>query len=278
MAYGELKVDSITFTNGGTDTTVSVSGLVLNPTFVGNITTTGTISGNVILGGTTVSGATVTGTTASFTSGVFTNISGGTHTITSGVFDDGTAAAPSITFVGDLDTGIYSPGANKVALTTNGTERVEFGTSEVVFNNGGANYDFRIEGNTEANLLFVDGNDRIGVAVTPANNTRLDVNGTYAGNVTAVAALAINCSNGNYFTKTISANSTFTFSNVASSRAISFTLELTHTSGTVTWPASVKWPSDTAPTLTTGKTHLFMFVTDDGGTRWRGAALVDYVN
>jgi hypothetical protein len=118
----------------------------------------------------------------------------------------------------------------------------------------------------------------IGIAVTPAANTRLDLNGAYAGNVTAVSALDINCSAGNYFTKTISTNSTFTFSNVASSRAIAFTLELTHTSGTVTWPASVKWPSDAAPTLTTGKTHLFMFVTDDGGTRWRGAALVDYVN
>jgi hypothetical protein len=106
----------------------------------------------------------------------------------------------------------------------------------------------------------------------------LDIDGSYRSNIVAVAALDIDCSAGNYFTKTISSNSTFTFSNATSSRAISFTLELTHTSGTVTWPASVKWPSDTAPTLTTGKTHLFMFVTDDGGTRWRGAALVDYVN
>jgi hypothetical protein len=96
--------------------------------------------------------------------------------------------------------------------------------------------------------------------------------------VTAVAATAIDCSLGNYFTKTISSNTTFTFTNVPSSRAYSFTLELTHTSGTVTWPSEVKWPSDTAPTLATGKTHLFMFVTDDGGTRWRGAALIDYVN
>ena len=98
------------------------------------------------------------------------------------------------------------------------------------------------------------------------------------GGITAVAALDIDCSTANYFTKTINANSTFTFSNVPSSGAYSFTLELTHTSGTVTWPASVKWNGDTAPTLTAGKTHLFMFVTDDGGTRFRGAALVDYVN
>jgi len=111
-----------------------------------------------------------------------------------------------------------------------------------------------------------------------AANTDLDVNGAYAGNVVAVAALDINCSTGNYFTKTISSNSTFTFSNVPSSRAYSFTLEVDHNSGTITWPAAVKWNGDTAPTLTTGKTHLFIFVTDDGGSRWRGMAAVDFVD
>ena len=119
---------------------------------------------------------------------------------------------------------------------------------------------------------------QVGIGVTPASNTDLDVTGTIAQNVVAMAALDVDCSAGNYFTKTINANSTFTFSNVPASRAFSFVLELTHTSGTVTWPSSVKFPSDTAPTLTTGKTHLFVFETNDGGTRFRGAALVDYVN
>ena len=103
--------------------------------------------------------------------------------------------------------------------------------------------------------------------------------GPYTEDVTAVAALDVDCSLGNYFTKTIAADSTFTFSNPPSSgRAYAFTLELTHTSGVITWPTSVKWPYDVTPTLTTGKTHLFMFVTKDGGTRWRGSALVDYVD
>ena len=97
-----------------------------------------------------------------------------------------------------------------------------------------------------------------------------------AQNIVAVAGLDIDCSAGNFFVKTINANSTFTFSNAPASRVFAFTLELTHTSGTVTWPATVRWSTNTAPTLTTNKTHLFMFVTDDGGTRWRGAALVDY--
>ena len=109
--------------------------------------------------------------------------------------------------------------------------------------------------------------------------TAITIDGAYEQVAEAVGALDIDCSTGNYFTKTINANSTFTFSNPAASGTVtSFTLELTHTSGTVTWPASVKWNADTAPTLTAGKTHLFMFVTDDGGTRYRGSALVDYVN
>jgi hypothetical protein len=100
--------------------------------------------------------------------------------------------------------------------------------------------------------------------------------------VTTPGALDIDCRQGNYFTKTIAGDSTFTFSNVTSlsgyTLAYSFTLELTHTSGTVTWPASVKWPGNTAPSLTTGKTHLFMFVTDDAGSRWRGSYLTNYDN
>ena len=109
--------------------------------------------------------------------------------------------------------------------------------------------------------------------------TDIDCIGKFSVAAEAVSALDIDLSQSNYFTKTINGNSTFTFSNPENSGvATTFTLELTHTSGTVTWPASVKFPADTAPTLTAGKTHLFMFVTDDGGTRYRGAALADYVN
>jgi hypothetical protein len=110
MPYGTIKVDTVTFTDAGVDKSVSISGLVQNPTFSGNITVTGTISGGVVRGG-TVSGATVTGTAGQFT----------TATITSGVFASGTAAAPSIAFAGDLDTGLFTGAANTVGIAANGS-------------------------------------------------------------------------------------------------------------------------------------------------------------
>ena len=114
--------------------------------------------------------------------------------------------------------------------------------------------------------------------ITNATGT-LKVTGGVSQAATAAAALDLDLNTSNYFTKTISGNSTFTFSNPAASGTVSiFMLELTHSSGTVTWPGTVKWNADTAPTLTAGKTHLFMFVTDDNGSRYRGSALVDYVN
>jgi len=111
---------------------------------------------------------------------------------------------------------------------------------------------------------------------TGITTTGLDATSQQKQGIVAMAALDVDCSAGNYFTKTINGASTFTFSNAPSSRAYSFTLELTVTSGSATWPASVAWPSGTAPTLSTSKTSLLMFITDDAGTRWRGASLVDY--
>jgi len=83
------------------------------------------------------------------------------------LMEDGTAAAPGLAFASDLDTGFFSAGANALGIATNGVERVEFGTSEVVFNDGGADVDFRIEGDTNTSLFFVDaGNDRVGIGTT----------------------------------------------------------------------------------------------------------------
>lgn len=105
------------------------------------------------------------------------------------------------------------------------------------------------------------------------------VTGSYRSSIVSMGASnSIDCNSGNYFTKTISGNTTFTITNVPTSVAYSFTLEVEHTSGAITWFSGVEWPQGTAPTVTAGKTSLFIFTTDNGGTRWRGAYLSNYVN
>ena len=80
--------------------------------------------------------------------------------------ENGTAAAPSIYFKDSgTDTGLFSPGADQVGIATAGVERIKFGTSEVVFNDGGADVDFRVEGDTNADLFKIDaGLDQVQVA------------------------------------------------------------------------------------------------------------------
>ena len=105
------------------------------------------------------------------------------------------------------------------------------------------------------------------------------ITGSQTSNISAMGANAVDCSAGNYFTKTITGATTFTFTNVPTSVAYTFTMEVTlNGSNAITWPATVKWPADTAPSITDGKTQLFVFLTDDGGTRWRGSSVVDYTN
>ena len=80
--------------------------------------------------------------------------------------ENGTAAAPSLYFKDSgTDTGLFSPGADQLAVATGGVERVEFGTTEVVFNDDGADVDFRVEGDTNADLFKIDaGLDQVQVA------------------------------------------------------------------------------------------------------------------
>jgi len=83
------------------------------------------------------------------------------------LMEDGSAAAPGLAFAADLDTGFFRPAANQLGVATNGVERVEFGTSEVVFNDGGEDIDFRIEGDTNSALFFVDaGAEAVGIGTT----------------------------------------------------------------------------------------------------------------
>jgi len=90
-------------------------------------------------------------------------------------------------------------------------------------------------------------------------------------------ATTVNLRDGTNFSHTLTENTTFTFSNPASSGKVSmFSLKIVQDSSasgyTVTWPSSVDWPSATAPTLTATASAVdyFIFITHDGGTTYYG--------
>lgn len=93
--------------------------------------------------------------------------------------------------------------------------------------------------------------------------------------VVAVAASAIDCAAGSYFTKTATGALSWTVTNVPASGAFSFILELTNGGlGAQTWMSGIKWPGGTAPVLASAGVDVLGFITDDGGTTWRGVQLM----
>jgi hypothetical protein len=102
-------------------------------------------------------------------------------------------------------------------------------------------------------------------------------NETYAAVTSTSNAVTVNCEAGNSFSHTLTENTTFTFSNPPTTgTSYAFTLKLVQDASasgyTVTWPASVDWPSATAPTLTAtaSAVDVFVFYTHDGGTTFYG--------
>lgn len=255
MAYGKIKADAIIYDNSGTDVEKTIASLAsaaptADPTFTG----------------TPVAPTAAQGTnTTQIATTAFVNAE---------IAADTAAKAPlaSPTFTG-------TPAGPTAAVSTNTTQlaTTAFVVAEIADEVGTTIQAFDADtAKTDVAQTFTPAQTFTAASV---HNGGLTVDGPYKQAAEAVSALDIDLSTGNYFTKTISGNSTFTFSNPPASGTVgSFTLELTHSSGTVSWPSSVKFNLDTAPTLTTGKTHLFFFVTDDGGSRYRGAALTDYTN
>ena len=215
------------------------------------VTISGVVTATTFSGGFTGSGANLTNVPATSLTGT-PNISVGT--VNSGnVTSTGTVSAVTGTFSGNVSVG--------GTLTYDDVSNVD--SVGLITARNGINV-------TAGVSTF---------AAATHQNAGTKVTGPYSANITAMGANDVDCSAGNYFTKTITGATTFTFSNAPASVAYSFTMEVTlNGSNAITWPASVKWPLDTAPTISDAKTQLFTFITDDGGTRWRGNSAVDYTN
>jgi len=211
MAYGKIRVDTLTYDNSGSDVDVAISSL--------NTGTPTTITVADESSDTTCNVAFFTGATGDLAPKTGTNLT----------FNSNTGALTATSFVGAVST------AAQTAITSVG------------------------------------------------QLTSVDIAGPYKQTVVAITQSAtptVDLSTGNYFTLTQNANVTsWTFSNPPASRSFSFVIELANVSYTTAWTlasGTIKWPADTAPTLSASKTHLIILNTDDGGTTYRASSIVDY--
>ena len=93
--------------------------------------------------------------------------------------EDGSASSPALAFRDDLNTGIFSSAADTFDIATGGVGRFQIDSSEITFNETGADTDFRIEGSSSSSLFFCNaGDNRIGLRTTSPSKT-LDVSGTF---------------------------------------------------------------------------------------------------
>ena len=80
------------------------------------------------------------------------------------LMQNGTAAAPSLCFRTDTDTGFYKDGDGRIGVSCGGVERATFLEAGVIFNDAGNDCNFRVESSSDANMLFVDGGEnRLGI-------------------------------------------------------------------------------------------------------------------
>lgn len=85
-------------------------------------------------------------------------------------------------------------------------------------------------------------------------------------------AYTIALANGSVQILTLTGNCTFTFPTVAAGKSFTLLLKQDGTgSRTATWPATVKWPGGTAPTITATASKLDKYIFTSDGTNWYGS-------
>lgn len=145
-------------------------------------------------------------------------------------------------------------GASRLIITSNANPSLTVSSNVSVSNN------MTVGGSITASSVTVSGNTK--------SVSYQETKATLSGN-------NIDLSTGNYFTKTITATTNFTVSNVAPSGTVSsFILDITNGgSQTVNFWAGLQWPNGTTPTLTTSGRDVLGFFTHNGGSTWSGFVL-----
>lgn len=278
---GLATLNSLSVTTAGSISQFSVSGagstLTLSPA------TAGTLN-NVVIGGTTAAAGSFT--TLSATGAVTLNGSGNKLTV-SGTGSTLTISPATTGTIDSVNIGATTPGTAVFttlsatgAATLNGTgnKLTVSGTGSTLSINpattgtiNSVNIGATTPGTGVFTTLAATGTTDL-TTVNATGSASLTRYNLLAQTISVSGATSIDLAVANYFQGTATANATISFNNpAASGRFVDFLFELTNGGNfTITWPASVKWPNGTAPTLTTNGVDVLAFITDDGGTTWRG--------
>jgi hypothetical protein len=184
----------------------------------------------------------------------------------------------------------FAPGTNSSGVVQpgfGGTGQTTLTANAVILGNATGSVQTVAPG-ASGNLLTSDGTTWISQSnvisantIAISNSAYINSNRTIINYGLTVNALGsgsgsrtIDLTLGNFVTATVTGTTTWTFSNpIASPNACGIILELTDGgSATQNWPSGIKWPGGTAPTLTVSGVDVLVFISDDGGTIWRGVA------
>lgn len=154
---------------------------------------------------------------------------------------------------------------------------------------GGAVIQLSLRGDTLANWLAFNPilNERELVIETDTRRFKIGdgltsySNLPYAGSnseydpVSSVTNANIELTAGNFFSKTISANTVFTFSNPAPVGFVTkFILQLVNGgSKQITWFSNTRWPGGVKPALTVSGVDILEFISFDAGQTWDARAV-----
>lgn len=187
----------------GTTLTKSASGLKLNTSGVG------------------------AGTYTSVTVDIYGRVTAGTNPGV-GTFGDGSAAAPSIAFTADTDTGFYRYGNNAISVTQGGSETFRFNNGQLLGPDGsGAAPAFSFKNDTDTGI-WLGGSNTMRLVAGGNNSLSIDSSNAYV--------------NGTLWSGTITSGSSITIKPSLFNPAYSVTLEAgdTSSSGTQAGTAYVK--------------------------------------
>ena len=288
--------DLILSTNSGTDSgTITITDaanqdISIVPHGTGNVNLT---ADSVVAGDSNADFTLTTSGTGDLILNTNTGTNAGTVTLFDGA-DGNIALTPNGTGEVDISkvdiaagaidgTTVGAASASTGAFTTlSATNNVSFNGGTFIFNEAGADKDFRVESDGNQYMVFVDGgNNKVAIGTATATATL-----TVAGSVKpttyqetyvaagAAATITLDLATGTSFSTTMDEDTTFAFSNPPTSgTAFSFTLIVTQhsTAVTITWPGGVDWAGGSAPDAAgDNEVQAYAFITRDAGTTYYG--------